>query len=140
PEEARIAILGMFLVLLAYTAYWDPKEFTRPMLYLGVAAVVVGVSLNYLFLPIRSAHFPAINEGEPIGFLSQALKDVLNRAQYGKPSVLLRQAEFPSQVANYWQYFTWQFARDAGALARFAVAIFTALGFLGAVSLWRRDI
>ena len=50
-----------------------------------VLAVVVGISLNYLWLPIRAGQYPPINEGEPVGFFSQALKDVLNRVQYGKP-------------------------------------------------------
>ncbi len=140
PMPERLMILAVLAVLLLYTALTDPGEFARPMLYLGIAAVVVGVSLNYLFLPIRSAHFPAINEGEPMGFLSQALKDVLNRAQYGKPSVLLRQADFGSQLANYWQYFQWQFARDAGALSPVAVGLFTMLGVLGALSLWWKDV
>ena len=58
--------------------------------------VVVGVSLNYLYLPIRAAQYPPINEGEPLGFFSQALSDVLNRAQYGKPPVRTRQADLGS--------------------------------------------
>ena len=80
------------------------------MLWLGILAVVVGISLNYLFLPIRAAQFPAINEGEPVTW--KALLDVLNRAQYGKPPVTERQADFLSQLGNYWQYWGWQFARD----------------------------
>ena len=62
-----------------------PGEFRRPILYLAVLAVVVGISLNYIFLPIRAAQFPAINEGEPTTW--DALIEVLNRAQYGKPPV-----------------------------------------------------
>ena len=53
-----------------------------------------------------------------MGFLSQALQDVLNRVQYGKPPLTERQATFTAQLANFWQYFSWQFARDWGAVRR----------------------
>ncbi|MEP6572948.1 MAG: DUF2723 domain-containing protein, partial [Gemmatimonadota bacterium] len=123
-----------------YILWTDWRVITRPSVIVGVViAAVVGVSLNYFFLPIRSAHYPPINEGEPIGFFSQALMDVLNRVQYGKPSVLVRQADILSQFKNYWQYFSWQFARDWGFGARLATAFFAVLGVVGAVALWMRD-
>ena len=103
-----LALGAIFLAVLIWAVV--AGEHRRPALYLGLAAVVVGVSLNYLFLSIRAGHYPAINEGEPTSW--SALLDVLNRVQYGKPSVFTRQADFPSQVANYLQYFRWQFAGD----------------------------
>ncbi|MGE0352930.1 MAG: DUF2723 domain-containing protein [Gemmatimonadales bacterium] len=130
--------------LLGYAWWQDPKTFTRPTLWLALGAVVVGVSLNYLFLPMRAAQFPAINEGEPTNW--HALLDVLNRKQYLKPSVFLRQADFLSQLQNYWQYFSWQWAGDCtrgftagcGWFARLATAAFTALGLGGILALWSR--
>lgn len=132
-------VIGILLaVLLAYTLWRDPGEFRRPILYLAVLAVVVGVSLNYLFLPIRAAQYPAINEGEPTTW--NALIQVLDRAQYGKPPVTYRQADFLSQMGNYLQYFGWQFARDWGNIgARAAMALFTLVGLTGAGALWQRD-
>jgi hypothetical protein len=116
---------------------WNtPKD---PLVYLGLAAVIVGISLNYLWLPLRAAQFPPINEGEPVGFLSQSLQDVLNRVQYGKPSLSDRQASFGAQLANFWQYFSWQFARDSAVLSRIATVIFTVLGLSGLISLWKSD-
>src|SRR5687767_12739867 len=81
-----------------YVLWTDWKVLTRPAVLVGIAvAVLVGVSVNYLFLPIRAAHFPPINEGEPVGFFSQALMDVLNREQYGKPPLTQRQASLGAQ-------------------------------------------
>src|SRR5712691_10762031 len=133
--------LGPILILLTLTVlgYAIVKTPRDPLVYLGLAAVVVGISLNYLWLPMRAAQFPPINEGEPVGFLSQALQDVLNRVQYGKPPLTERQATFPSQLANFWQYFSWQFARDSGRFAGIATGLFTALGLGGLWALWKSD-
>src|SRR5207248_2163141 len=77
---------------------------------------VVGLSV-YLFLPIRSAHFPPINEGEPTS--GQALWDVLTRQQYGKPPVSQRQASIAAQIGMWLQFFSWQWGRDwLGGLQR----------------------
>jgi hypothetical protein len=129
-----IAVGAITVALLGYALWRDSKN---PMLYLGILAVVVGISLNYLFLPIRAAHYPAINEGEPTSW--QALLEVLNRAQYGKPPVSERQADLLSQLGNYWQYWTWQFARDTGAISRVATAFFTSVGLVGLWTLIRRE-
>jgi hypothetical protein len=103
-----------------YILWTDWQVVTRPWVIGGVVlAVLIGISINYLFLPIRAAQFPPINEGEPVGFFSQALRDVLNRVQYAKPSVMDRQADLSSQFGNYWQYFSWQFARDWGQFRGF---------------------
>ena len=133
--------LGAFLILvtlgvLGYALWKTPRD---PLVYLGIAAVVVGISLNYLWLPIRAGQYPAINEGEPVGFLSQSLQDVLNRVQYGKPPISERQATFGAQLANFWQYFSWQFARDWGRLGAAATGLFTVLGLTGLWELWKRD-
>jgi hypothetical protein len=134
----QIGIAVVLALLVAYTVWRDPGEFRRPMLYLALGAVVAGVSLNYLFLPIRALQFPPINEGEPTNW--HDLLEVLNRTQYGKPSVFLRQADFVSQLGMYLQYFGWQFARDWGSIgSRAATALFTLIGFTGAYALWRSD-
>jgi transmembrane protein TMEM260 (protein O-mannosyltransferase) len=130
------ALILVSLIVLGYALWKTPKD---PLVYLGLAAVVVGISLNYFWLPLRAAQFPAINEGEPVGFLSQALQDVLNRVQYGKPALSTRQASFGAQLANFWQYFSWQFARDWGRWGGAATGIFTLLGLIGLWELWKKD-
>ena len=127
-----VATLGIF----GYALWKTPRD---PLVYLGLTAVIVGISLNYLWLPMRAGQFPPINEGEPVGFLSQALQDVLNRVQYGKPPLTERQATFTAQLANFWQYHSWQFAKDWGGLARIATVLFTLLGLGGLWSLWKSD-
>lgn len=124
-----------------YVLWTDWRVITRPWVVAGViGAVVVGISLNYLYLPIRAGLYPAINEGEPVGFFSQALSDVLSRVQYGKPSVLDRQATIWAQMWNYGQYFAWQYARDYGrVLQTFATLLFAGLGLGGAYTLWMKD-
>jgi hypothetical protein len=129
-------LILLTLAVLGYALWKSPRD---PLVYLGLAAVVVGISLNYLWLPLRAAQYPPINEGEPVGFLSQALQDVLNRVQYGKPPLSQRQATFSSQLANFWQYFSWQFARDWGRLGAGATGLFTVLGLTGLWELWKRD-
>jgi hypothetical protein len=123
-----------------YVLRTDWRVLTRGRVLAGIAlAVVVGISVNYLFLPIRAAQLPPINEGEPVGFFSQALLELLGRAQYQKPPVTERQAAVGSQLLNYLQYFSWQFARDWGRLARPAAVIFGAVGLWGLAELVRRD-
>jgi Protein of unknown function (DUF2723) len=136
PDVTGLIISFATVAALSY-GFWKTRR--DPLLYLGLAAVIVGISLNYLWLPLRAAQYPPINEGEPVGFLSQSLQDVLNRVQYGKPALSERQATFPAQLANFWQYFTWQFARDSAVLGRIATVIFTVLGLSGLVSLWKSD-
>jgi hypothetical protein len=133
---AGIVLSILSLVVFGYAVWKTPRD---PLVYLGLAAVVVGISLNYLWLPLRAAQYPPINEGEPVGFLSQALQDVLNRVQYGKPPISQRQASFPAQLANFGQYFSWQFARDWGRLGQLATALFTVLGLSGLWALWKND-
>ncbi len=123
-----------------YVLWTDWRVLTRPAVLFGIlVVVVVGVSVNYLFLPIRAAHFPAINEGEPVGFFSQALSDVLNRVQYGKPPLSQRQASLGAQFAMYWEYFSWQFARDWTRLTSIVTALFAVTGLGGLWALITKD-
>ncbi|MBM4187218.1 MAG: DUF2723 domain-containing protein [Gemmatimonadetes bacterium] len=143
-----------------YVLWTDWRVLTRPWVLLGIGIVVIiGLTPNHVFLPIRAAQFPPINEGEPVGFnaicalsgglaqCSQALADVLGRVQYGKPSVFDSPIDGTprsgalvwAQLENYWQYFTWQFARDWGRLANVFAVAFAATGLYGLYQLVKRD-
>jgi hypothetical protein len=135
-------MMGLLAISLVgiYVVFTDWRSLLKPQLLVAiVVALIIGVSLNYVYLPMRAGQYPPINEGEPVGFFSQALKDVLNRVQYGKPSVTQRQADFLSQVGNYWQYFGWQFARDWQPVRQIATAVFAITGLAGLWTLIRRQ-
>src|SRR6266700_5318794 len=125
----------LFLAALA-NALFRARNWDFALAVLGVA--VAGLSV-YLFLPIRSAHFPPINEGEPTS--GQALWDVLTRQQYGKPPVSQRQASISAQIGMWIQYFSWQWGRDwMGGLQRGLAVVFGTLGLLGAWRHWKADL
>jgi hypothetical protein len=128
-------LMGLLVgpAIVVYVLYTDPKVFLSPkFLAWAAVAVVLGVSL-WAFLIVRSPHFPPINEGEPTTWA--ALRDVVNRGQYGKPPLSERQAPLGTQLAMWGDYFAWQWGRDWAAGVRRALALgFGALGLLGA---WR---
>jgi len=109
--------------------------------------MVVGVT-PFATQPIRAAHFPAMNEGEPTACRTKlelsctmsegtyrAFMYNFNRGQYGKPSLSTRQASFTEQVGMWWLYFKWQWLRDPDIRAAFPQALFAAsflvLGLVG---------
>jgi Protein of unknown function (DUF2723) len=143
-------LMGILAVpaLVVYVLWTDWRVITRPMVIVAIiVAILVGVSLNYFWLPLRAVQYPPINEGEPVcrsllqalAFKCQALNDVLNRVQYGKPPLSERQASFTGQIATFLQYYSWQFARDWGRLSGVATALFTVLGLSGVRALWKSD-
>ncbi len=137
--------------VVIYVLATEPRALVRPrFLVAAVLVAAVGTSVN-LFLPIRARFDPYLNEGEPTTW--QALKAVLGREQFGKPSVF-DNPMYPSgpdnpghtlvlygqQLLNYVQYFTWQFGRDWTAGVRgFLACGFAALGLLGARRQWRAE-
>ncbi len=124
----------LFVAALVY-AVVSARNWDLALALLLVA--VVGVSV-YLYLPIRAAHFPPINEGEPT--TRQALWDVLTRQQYGKPPVTQRQATLFAQIGMWFQYFTWQWGHDWAPRFRAVLAIaFFLFGGLGALRHWKAD-
>ena len=125
------------------------------LILVAVLALVLGGS-SFATQPIRAAHNPAINEGDPTACrqglevgctFSKGTYDAFmynfNRGQYGKPAVTERMAPFSAQVGMWWLYFKWQWLRDhkqerpglQGGLA----AIFLLLGVLGGWVHYRRD-
>ena len=125
----------------------------------AVPLIVLGLSFN-LFLPVRAAEDPPINEGEPTcetvgGALGavltngkvgcRALAANLRREQYGKPPVTVRMAPFSAQLLNYYQYFDWQWSRGVSAselpgTARTPFTLFfLALGGAGLFAAFRVD-
>ena len=111
-------------------AWWHANNWRFALLALGVA--VLGLSV-IVFLPIRAAHYPPINEGEPTTW--HALYDVLTRGQYGKPPITQRQASLFAQIFMWGQYFSWQWGRDLAE--RWQALLGVLFGFLGVLGAWR---
>jgi len=172
PKADRLLVLVAFLSGLGYAnhmagflalpavavavAIRSPKTFLRWKLILVlVGALGLGMT-PFLTQPIRAAHFPRLNEGEPTACATKLAVGCtfdkttydrfmynFNRGQYGKPSLSERQAPFVDQVGMWWLYFKWQWIRDpggkhAGAQAAFAW-LFLVLGLVGGYVHWRRD-
>jgi len=119
----------------------------------GVALLALGLT-PFLFEPIRSAHFPIINEGETTGCATQIGLDCtlskltrerlmynINREQYGDK--LERFAPYTAQVSMWWMYFKWQWIRDAynerAGLQAILATLFLSLGMLGGYVHWKRS-
>src|SRR4051812_37403535 len=113
-----------------------PRTILRWKLLLAcVAAIFLGLT-PFATQPIRAAHFPAINEGEPTACRTKlevsctfskgtldAFQYNFNRGQYGKPDLAERQASFGEQLGMWWMYFKWQWIRDAHSEHPFAQAL-----------------
>src|SRR3954451_22806049 len=119
------------------------------------AALVFGLT-PFAIQPIRAAHFPALNEGEPTACrrglaadctFSKGTYDAFmynfNRGQYGKPALDERQAPFSAQIGMWWLYFKWQWLRDAHndnvLWQSILSALFLVLGLLGGYVHWQHD-
>ncbi len=157
----RMALL-VAPALLVFIGMVKLRSLTNWRLYAwSLAAILLAISVQ-LFLPIRSALNPIINEAQPVcpDGLGSALQSIftlgssgcdalsaaLNREQYGKPPVTERMAPFGAQLANYFQYFDWQWSRSLGGVqgyfapARLPVTLlFLGLGIFGAMQHYRRD-
>ncbi len=133
-----------------------PQTFLRWKLLLACAVALVFGITPFATQPIRAAHFPAINEGEPTGCVDAIAVDCtfsqltydrfmynFNRGQYGKPDLTQRQAPFTAQVGMYWLYFKWQYWRDAygerPGLQNALAVFFLIAGLLGGWVHWHKD-
>jgi hypothetical protein len=143
-----LIVLGglCFLAAAGYAAAGGAGGFA--LTALGIAAV--GVT-PYLFMYLRAAQHPIINEADPATF--DALLAVIRRAQYpprtpfddptvphgpGNPGRTL--SLFGWQLLNYFQYFDWQWARSLADGVRTVVTVaFAALGLRGLRVQWRSD-
>jgi len=146
-------LMGLLVLpaVLVYVVMTEPAALLRPRLLAGMVVVaIVGLSLN-LFIPIRAALDPYLNQGD--AWTWSNLRDVLMREQFGKPSVF-ENPMYPvgpdnpgrtidliaQQYLNYGQYFTWQFGRDWSDFTEWLLAVlFMLLGMIGAFVHWKAD-
>jgi hypothetical protein len=147
--------------LLVFLLMVKPQVLLNWRLYAWSAVfAVIGLTVH-LYLPIRAGLNPIINEAAPtcasigealistITFGNAGCEDLsaaLQREQYAKPPVTERMAPFWAQMANYFQYFDWQWSRAVqGSQSYFAPGrlpftfLFLVLGGYGAYRHWLRD-
>ena len=144
---------AIFLLALGFAFLHDQLGFG--LLMLGIA--LVGVT-PYLYLYLRSAQQPMINEAAPATW--DALLAVIRRAQYevrtplDDPTFHHDDPANPGrsltiiglQLVNYLQYFDWQWAKSAASSVAGAVnlrsvftLVFMVLGVRGFLAQWRSD-
>jgi hypothetical protein len=171
PGAERLLVLVAYLLGLGYANHpagflplpaagiailaRRPAVLLRPRVVATASAMLALGLTTFSFEPIRAAHFPPINEGEPTACATHfawsctfdrltyhRLVDNIERKQYGKPPVMDRQAPFTAQVGMWWLYFKWQWLRDAygrhPVLQSVLAVLFFALGAAGAYEHWRR--
>ncbi|HEX6041419.1 DUF2723 domain-containing protein [Longimicrobium sp.] len=150
--------------LLVFLLLVKPASLANWKLYPGLALVaVLGLSVQ-LYLPIRANQDPVINEAAPkcasamssftavvtMGRMDGECPDLgaaLRREQYQKPDWKSeRMAPFGNQMANFFQYFDWQWSRSfSGTDGYFGAGrlpftlVFLALGVWGAIQNYQRD-
>ncbi len=156
--------------LLVFILVVEPRTLANWKLYVGVIVVaVIGLSIH-LFLPLRAALHPVINEAEPtcnsvgsaLGSIltfgragCSALSESLQRKQYDKPSMMMNPVDpnlprdaslFFAQIANYLQYFDWQWARSIagkhswfGAPRPIVTLLFLGFGSYGSWRHYKKD-
>jgi hypothetical protein len=172
PKADKLLVLIAYLLGLGYSNHMAgflaapavgfavmvrrPATVLRWRLLLAAAgALLIGMT-PFATQPIRAAYQPLINEGEPTGCVDglkaectfsaktwELFKYNFNREQYGKPSVIERQAPLRAQIGMWWLYFRWQWWRDpynkAQAFQAIMASLFLVLGLFGGWVHWRRD-
>jgi hypothetical protein len=136
-----VGILVMVLLGFLSRRYgWDVQWRT------GLAILIVGllgISVH-LFVPIRSAFNPRIDENHPARSWSTFV-DFLDRKQYGQESMVDRMFERRGEWSNqfgrhvnmgFWSYFETQYSSSGG----WGFAPFFVLGLLGALVAIRKRV
>lgn len=142
PVADRLLVLVAYLLGLGYANHMagmlaapavglavllrKPSTVLRWKLLVACAAALTFGLTPFATQPIRAAHFPAINEGEPTGCVTKLEMSCtfskltyerfmynFNRGQYGKPELTERQAPLTAQIGMWWLYYKWQWLRDA---------------------------
>jgi len=97
-----VAALGLVVPF----AWMARKHREGRVLLLALLLIVAGYS-THLYLPIRSAWHPVINEGAPATW--ERLRDLLERKQYGEMNPWVRRAPLSVQLnKEFWRYFVRQ--------------------------------
>jgi hypothetical protein len=99
PGSALLALAAVLVPLVMFAVK------SREGRILALALLLMGAGYStHLYLPIRAAQSPAINEGNPSNW--ERLRDLLERKQYGTSSMFDRRAPWSVQLdKEFWRYF-----------------------------------
>lgn len=139
---------GFALVVLLLLWIELRDVFDKRLWFLAVVLVLLGIS-SHLYIPVRAAQRPFINEGHPSTW--KMFTDYVLRKQYGETSFFVRRASFfGEQMGYHFLRYLWDqwlnssiisaWLKVPGNLIKAISAIITGgLGILGAVFQARRN-
>jgi transmembrane protein TMEM260 (protein O-mannosyltransferase) len=118
PDLSKIAFaLGMIGIL-----YYYFRDQVKGRTWLIALLLTVVAYSTHIFLLVRSAHRPFINEGYP--HTMELFKDYVLRTQYGTTSFFTRNAGIWHQINHsFLRYFGWQFFHADSISALFNIPI-----------------
>ena len=100
--DARTSAAALIALALPLIVMW-PKAREARIIALALLLMTVGYS-THLYLPIRAAQHPAINEGNPSTW--DSLRYLLERKQYGETSMFRRRGPWSAQLGKeFWRYW-----------------------------------
>ncbi len=153
--SVMIAIAGLLLIVLGVMPYVYGTLAAAVVLILAgvifklngwklglgiIFAGVLGFS-SHLFIPIRSAQQPAINENNPSSNLQAAI-NYLERKQYGSQSMIdrmfVRRGEWSNQFGDYQRMGFWRFFSEQIAVKGSAFVFPLLIGIFGIWEIVRR--
>ncbi len=124
----------MFMVSAAILLYLNYKDLISTKVWV-FGLILAGIGLSpHVFLLIRSAARPFINEGYPHNW--QLFMDYILRRQYGEVSFTVRRAALDYQFGfHFLRYFGWQWfnAETLSGWTRLPQAVFAVIGNIIAV-------
>lgn len=134
-----LAAVGIWLLVLLITVLVTRNYLWRLSLCLVLAAVM-GFSCQ-LFIPIRSAQKPSINQNNPSSSFA-VFRDFLERKQYSDEDMihraLTRRSQWKNQFGTYPRIGFWGFFSEQYGMKGRVFPVLFALGLLGLLELIRR--
>lgn len=138
-SDATFTPLAAVVSLVALVAPWiymAPRHREGRVLLLCLLLMVAGYS-THVYLPIRAALHPGVNEGAPATW--DRLRDLLERKQYGEMNMFVRRAPLSVQLnKEFWRYFNRQWPIFPGRNG-WSALLPLLLGLAGAVWQARKD-